>query len=263
MPNLQSFRDLGVFYRNNWSDDTFTPYTKASWIKAKATGKSYYNLNMAFGGDTKGIQEEINKGQIPQMLNLSVSAPGTHQDMMVYSWEVTLDKNYKKDRELKKAMRAKGDYSYIKKGLFQKVYMNGQPIIYNNYKDNWSFMYKMVNAWGYGKNANEFYDVAQVSKLDNGFVKVEEGDSLLVNKFGTKKIKTSPERSDADILEKILPIIQEKLLPSMGQISSANLMSDEAATDDALEAANVSPAVAPQQTENWQEEDNTCTNPIL
>ena len=263
MPNLQSFRDLGVFYRNNWSDDTFTPYTKASWIKAKATGKSYYNLNMAFGGDTKGIQEEINKGQIPQMLNLSVSAPGTHQDMMVYSWEVTLDKNYKKDRELKKAMRAKGDYSYIKKGLFQKVYMNGQPIIYNNYKDNWSFMYKMVNAWGYGKNANEFYDVAQVSKLDNGFVKVEEGDSLLVNKFGTKKIKTSPERSDADILEKILPIIQEKLLPSMGQISSANLMSDETATDDALEAANVSPAVAPQQTENWQEEDNTCTNPIL
>lgn len=263
MSNLESFHTLGVFYRNNWSDDTFTPYTKAQWIKAKATGKSYYNLNMAFSGDTKGIQEEINKGQVPQMLNLSVSTPGTHQDMMVYSWEVTLDKNYKKDRELKKAMRAKGDYSYIKKGLFQKMYLkNGDPVIYNNYKDNWSFMYKMVNAWGYGRNANEFYDVAQVSKLDNGFVKVDEGDSLLVNKFGTKKIKTSPERSDEDILDKLLPIIGEKLLPSMGQIGSEALMSDEAATDDALESTNVSPAVAPQQTENWQEEDNTCTNPI-
>ena len=263
MSNLESFHTLGVFYRNNWSDDTFTPYTKAQWIKAKATGKSYYNLNMAFSGDTKGIQEEINKGQVPQMLNLSVSAPGTHQDMMVYSWEVTLDKNYKKDRELKKAMRARGDYSYIKKGLFQKMYLkNGDPVIYNNYKDNWSFLYKMVNAWGYGRNANEFYDVAQVSKLDNGFVKVDEGDSLLVNKFGTKKIKTSPERSDEDILNKLLPIIGEKLLPSMGQIGSEALMSDEAATDDALESTNVSPAVAPQQTENWQEEDNTCTNPI-
>jgi hypothetical protein len=241
MPNLQSFHDLGVFYRNNWSDDTFTPYTKAAWITAKATGKSYYNLNMAFSGDTKGIQEEINKGQVPQMLNLSVSAPGTHQEMMVYSWEVTLDKNYKRDRELKKAMRAKGDYSYIKKGLFQKMYLNnGDPVIYNNYKNNWSYLYKMVNAWGYGRNANEFYDVAQVSKLDNGFVKVDEGDSLLVNKFGTKKIKTSPERSDEDILNKLLPIIGEKLLPSMGQVTSANLMSDEAATDDALESTNVS-----------------------
>jgi hypothetical protein len=262
MDNLQSFHDLGVFYRNNWSDDTFTPYTKASWIKAKATGKSYYNLSMAFGGDLKGIQEATNNGQIPQMLNLSVSAPGTHQDMMVYSWETTLDKNYKKDRALKKAMRARGDYSYIKKGLFQKMYMNGEPIIYNNYKENWSYLYKAVNAWGYGRNANEFYDTAQVSKLDNGFVKVDEGDSLLVNKFGTKKIKTSPERSDTDILDKLLPIIGEKLLPSMGQIGPEALMSDEAPMDDVLESTNVTPATSPQQTENWQEEDNTCTNPI-
>ena len=264
MDNLQAFQDLGVIYRNNWSDDTFTPYTKAQWIKAKATGKSYYNLNMAFGGDTKDIQELINKGEVPQMLNLSVSAPGTHQDMMVYTWEATLDKNYKKDRELKKAMRAKGDYSYIKKGLFRKMYLeNGEPLIYNNYGDNWSYLYTMVNAWGYGRNANEFYDVAQVSKLDNGFIKVEEGDSLLVNKFGSKKTKTSPERSNKDILGKVLPIIGEKLLPSMGKISPTSLMSDEAATDDVLESTNVSPAVAPQQTENWQEEDNTCTNPIL
>ena len=263
MDNLQSFHDLGVFYRNNWSDDTFTPYTKAAWITAKATGKSYYNLNMAFSGDLKGIQEAINKGDVPQMLNLSVSAPGTHQDMMVYSWEATLDKNYKRDRALKKAMRAKGDYSYIKKGLFRKMYLNnGDPVIYNNYKDNWSYLYTMVNAWGYGRNANEFYDVAQVSKLDNGFVKVEEGDSLLVNKFGSKKIKTSPERSNADVLEKLLPIIEEKLLPLMGKIGPEALMSDEAPMDDALESTNVSPAVAPQQTENWQEEDNTCTNPI-
>ena len=262
MPNLQAFKDLGVIYRNNWSDDTFTPYTKAAWIKAKATGKSYYNLNMAFGGDLKDIQELINKGEIPQMLNLSVSAPGTHQDMMVYTWETTLDKNYKRDRELKKAMRAKGDYSYIKKGLFKKMYKDGEPVIYNNYKDNWSYLYTMVNAWGYGRNANEFYDVAQVSKLDNGFVKVEEGDSLLVNKFGSKKIKTSPERSNQDILGKLLPIIEEKLLPSMGQVGPSSLMSDEAPMDDVLESTNVSPTVAPQQTENWQEEDNTCTNPI-
>lgn len=262
MENLQSFKDLGVFYRNNWSDDTFTPYTKASWIKA-ATGKRYYNLNMAFFGESKGIQDAINKGEVPQMLNMSVGAPGTHQDMMVYTWETTLDKNYKKDRELKKAMRAKNDYSYIKKGLFQKVYMNGEPLVYNNYKSNVSYIYKMVNAWGYGRNANEFYDVAEVSKLENGFVKVEEGESILTNKFGSKKTKTSPERSDADILNKLLPIIGEKLVSSTDQVSSATLMSDEAATDDALESTNVSPTVAPQQTENWQEEDNTCTNPIL
>jgi hypothetical protein len=141
--------------------------------------------------------------------------------------------------------------------------MNGEPIIYNNYKDNYSYLYKMVNAWGYGRNANEFYDVAQVSKLDNGFIKVEEGDSLLVNKFGSKKIKTSPEKSDEDILEKLLPIIGEKLLPSMGQIGSEALMSDEAPMDDVLESTNVSPATSPEQTENWQEEDNTCTNPIV
>jgi hypothetical protein len=257
MDNLQSFKDLGVLYRNNWSDDTFTPFTQAKWIMAKATGKKYYNLNMAFGGDTKGIQEAINKGEIPQMLNISVGSPGTNQDMMTYSWEVTLDKDYKKDRALKKAMRAKGDYSYIKKGLFQKVYIDGDPVIYNNYNENYSYLYKMVNAWGYGRNANEFYDVATTSKLDNGFVKVEQGDGIITNKFGTKKVKFSPERSDEDILEKILPIIREKLLPSFSQISPSSLLADEAATDDVLEATNVS---QPTQMQGLNERLNSYGN---
>lgn len=266
MENLESFHELGVFYRNNWSDDTFTPYEKAQWITARATGKSYYNLNMAFSGDTKNVQKAIDNGSIPQMLNLSIGSPGTHQDMIVYSWEVTLDKNYKKDRELKKAMRAKGDYSYIKKGLFKKVYLsNGEPLVYNNYKENYSYMYKMVNAWGYGRNANEFYDVATTSKIDNGFVKVEEGESIFTNKFGSKKVKTSPERSDEDILTKLLPIIGEKIVPLLNQndmLSLMSLVSEDAATDDALESDNVTSSPITKQTDNWQEEENTSENPF-
>jgi hypothetical protein len=46
------------------------------------------------------------------------------------------------------------------------------------------FVYKAVNAWGDGFRAQEFYDEARESVIDNGFIKVDEiGDSAIINTF--------------------------------------------------------------------------------
>ena len=77
------------------------------------------------------------------------------------------------------------------------TYKNKKGVIVEN------FVYKMINAWGDSFRANEFYDVIRPSEIDNGFIKVEPGEYTSTFYFGgqtlTERIKTSPERPDADI----------------------------------------------------------------
>ena len=83
-------------------------------------------------------------------------------------------------------MRSKGDYSYINKGLFERVEDdNGNPleIEYENSKGEMvkQYVYKAINAWGDGQRANEFYNIERNSVIDNGFVKIR------LNQAGTKE----------------------------------------------------------------------------
>lgn len=171
MSNLDDFYKLGVFQRNNWNNDDIVPYRKAQ-LKQSSTGSWFYSnaLNMK----DKTIEEAINLGRIPQLMKLSSLARNANRDYIVYSWEVG-------NKQEKAEMRKRGDYSYIKKALFQKVYDGVEPLSIPNFYGTPTYVYKQINAWGDGMKANEFYNVSKKSVIPNGFeeaVEVQDADIL-------------------------------------------------------------------------------------
>lgn len=186
MPNLADFNRLNVFERNNWSDSDVVPFAKAKFIKTKA-GKWMYDMNRQFLD--KALVDAMENGNIPDVIKVSPFTKEGRSEFMTYSWEDYLSK------EDKAAKRAKGDTSYIHKGLFKKVYGDdGKPIIvtseskagviYTNY------LYKEMNAWGDSFRANEFYEklnpadaqatLGQASVIDNGYEKVKEVEDATI-----------------------------------------------------------------------------------
>ncbi len=66
------------------------------------------------------------------------------------------------------------------------------------------YVYKAINAWGDSHSsegvyysANEFYDVAKPSIIDNGFIKVENelSDETILTYF-EKQVKEAPKQED-------------------------------------------------------------------
>jgi hypothetical protein len=115
-----------------------------------------------------------------------------NSDVITYIWsDMTVNRTEKKE------MVKKGDYSFMKKGLFKKVYSKNKkgissPIVYETISTDKvtnkttvyrNYVYKMINAWGDSLYAKEFYDkkypsiskstVSQASVFDNGYEKVE------------------------------------------------------------------------------------------
>jgi hypothetical protein len=178
-PNLEDFYKLNVFERNNWYNDDIIPYEKAKLFQAK-NDNWYYNTNMNFLPPY--VKAAISEGVIPQVLTMSIYTRAGNKDIIVYQWE---DEDYSLNE--RKAMRNKGDYSFIKKGLFKKVKDEyGNPVIYtteSNGRIYTNYIYQAINAWGDSYRANEFYRIAQKSKIDNGFIKVDEVSSEQITPF--------------------------------------------------------------------------------
>jgi hypothetical protein len=164
MPNLDDFYTLGVFQRNNWNNDDIVPYRKAKF-KQDFSGEWFYSSALNLKDET--LENAINVGRIPQLMKLSSLAREANKDYIVYSWEVG-------DKEQKVEMRKRGDYSYIKKALFQKVYDGTNPLTTKNFYGTDVYTYKHINAWGDGIKANEFYNVIKASVIPNGFEEAKE-----------------------------------------------------------------------------------------
>jgi len=178
-PGLGDFAKLNVFQRNNWNDDDVVPYRKGKQ-KFNPVSMSTYYTELSFGSKDK-LLNDIKDGKIPQVIKLYTSSRQADSDVVVFSWEVGTAKQ-------KREMRAKGDFSFIRKGLFKKVYRGEgkeNPLIYPDKKGNPQYIYKMINAWGDSYRANEFYNTARKSVIDNGFLKVENevSDATMVAYF--------------------------------------------------------------------------------
>jgi hypothetical protein len=183
LDNLETFADLNVFERNNWGNDDIVPYEKARWIRKK-DGTMDYNPAMKYL--PKKVQSAVENNQIPPIISVSVLGRKSNSDFFVYSWE---DASITKEK--KAEMRKKGDFSYIKRGLFRKVKNNGKPFVHtSNDKD--YYIYQAVNAWGARERAQEFYDVEKKSQIDNGFIKVGNvaADERIINIFTGGKAAT-------------------------------------------------------------------------
>jgi hypothetical protein len=204
--NLEDFNNLNVFQRNNWVNPDIVPYMKAKLLFSAKTGKPYYNLGMSFRG-MPHIDAAIESGKIPHVVKIASMLREAQSDFIVYSWEKQADllteaekKKANKDgiplfkvvQDKKREMREVGDYSYINKGLFEKVRdANGDPLT-TSYKNNQGQMveqhvYKMINGWGDGYRANEFYDVDKPSVINNGLIKTNTvADSVIIDVFEGK-----------------------------------------------------------------------------
>jgi hypothetical protein len=223
IPNLDDFYNLGVFQRNNWSNNDVVPYRIARWIETDAGRK--YNPSMSFL--PVAVKEAVETNTIPPVMSQSINSREAAFDFIVYTWEKREDLLTKEEMEAykntvaqaglegkpapklsnvinaKKAeMRKAGDYSFINKGLFQKVVDDyGTPLTTKDKKDNEYFVYKAVNAWGDSYRANEFYDVDKKSVFDNGFMQVEDVDNnVIITKFLEKPARNTVEKK-ASVIE--------------------------------------------------------------
>lgn len=177
IPNLETFADLNIFERNNWGNDDVVPYEKARWIKEK-DGTPAYNPAMKYL--PKPVENAVKDGKIPPVISVSTLGRKSNSDFFVFSWETDISK------EKKAEMRKKGDFSYIKRGLFRKVKdpKTGEPFIHTSNEKEY-YIYQAVNAWGARERAQEFYDVEKASELDNGFIKVlnPKADDVIIGLF--------------------------------------------------------------------------------
>jgi len=215
IPNLEDFYNLGVFQRNNWNNDDVVQYSRARWIQVQGYDGKTWKYNPAMEFLPKNVKAAIANGTIPQVVTLSALSSEGKSEYIVYSWEKGFEelltkeelklspgRQYKLLKEKKLAMKKKGDFSYMQKGLFQRVKEsddpNSDPLIhtYTNKAGEVReyYVYKMINAWGDSFRANEFYTVARPSVIDNKFLKVKEtSDGPIINAFvqeETKKPKT-------------------------------------------------------------------------
>jgi len=170
-----------------------------------------YNPAMEFLPNN--VKKAVKEGDIPNVLTMSALSREANSEYIVFTWEkndeLLTEKELKdltwkqqrkviKDRKL--AMKKRADFSYINKGLFQKVKesddVNSDPYVYMSKGDKPYFVYKMVNAWGNSFSANEFYTIGRKSVIDNNFLKVDEmSDGPILNAFiGEQTIQTKARR---------------------------------------------------------------------
>jgi hypothetical protein len=216
LPNLSDFVDMNVFERGNWNDANIVDQHKERVILTK---KGRY-----FKPETTMVSNKLkiamNNGKIPKTINISANSMEANSDVITYIWsDMTVNKDTKKE------MVKKGDYSFMKKGLFKKVYSKNKkgissPIVYETistdkktgkttvYKN---YVYKMINAWGDSLYAKEFYNkkypsiskstVSQASVFDNGYEKVVEKTVTTVVAGLDFTKKQSPEVEDNVVVE--------------------------------------------------------------
>ena len=215
LPNLSDFVDMNVFERGNWNDPNIVDQHKERVILTKK-GRFKPETTLV----SKKLKDAMDKGQIPKTINISANSMEANSDVITYIWsDMTVNKDTKRE------MVKKGDYSFMKKGLFKKVYSKNKkgissPIVYETistdkvtkkttvYKN---YVYKMINAWGDSLYAKEFYDktypeiststVSQASVFDNGYEKVIEKNITNVVAGIEFKGKQSAEVEDSVIVE--------------------------------------------------------------
>jgi hypothetical protein len=189
--NLNDFYELGIFQRNNWSDNDIVPNQRL-FLLTNQYSASYPSVDFL----PNNVKSAIENNEIPQVHTQKIGSRRGNDEYVVSSWNKKLSRN-----EIAK-MRKAGDYSYINKGLFKKVYdVDGDPYITTDKKGNEYYVYKAVNAWGDSFRANEFYSEAKQSIIDNGLMKVNEVmDAQVVAAFESNVKSKSNKQSSGNVL---------------------------------------------------------------
>jgi len=173
---INTFGKVGAFERNNWTNPDLVAFKKA-YYEVDEDDQARYNASRTLATGYESVQAAINNKDIPQLITIPRSDVASRKDYVVFTWEEGTE-------DEKKQMKADGDLSYIRKGLFRKVIQpSTQTPLMSKGR---GYVYKQINAWGDGMRANEFYDHARKSVFNNGFDPVENevDDMLIVNLYG-------------------------------------------------------------------------------
>jgi hypothetical protein len=214
MPNLSDFLDTNSFERSNWSDTDIVPSHKERVIKTKKGTWFKPETTLV----NKKLRDAMFMGEIPRTVNISNYSQEAQHDVITFIWsDMSLTKNQKRD------MAKRGDYSFLNKGLFKKVYAKNKegvlaPIVYETTSKNKktgnttvykNYVYKMINAWGDSIYAKEFYGkehplvpsstTSFPSVINNGYEKVEKNKEKEFIKG--EKVITKGEVEDSKIVE--------------------------------------------------------------
>jgi hypothetical protein len=181
---IGKFAEVDAFERNNWNNPDVVSFKRPKMVYNE-DGFAFSDLKGTITIQHEELQAAMERGEFPQMLNIPVKDRAARKDFLVYTWEVGTT-------EEKQKLKEAGDFSYIKKGLFKKVYdEQASPSVPLRYGKAKNFIYKQINAWGDGQRANEFYDHARVSQINNGFdpVEFEKADYEIAGYINEDKIQ--------------------------------------------------------------------------
>ena len=199
--NLMDFWRLGMFERNNWgANNDIVNSLRAVWIQQR-NGEYVYNPAMAYL--PKNVKAAVAAGTIPQVMTIKEGTRVGQQDYVVYNWN-----NPTFSKQERKEMASKGDFSFVNKGLFVKVYdAFGTPLLHTYTRKGETtpqvyFVYKHVNALGDGYRAQEYYTGARPSVFDNGTLKAEEKDNLAIIDAwkGKAQVRPAPKSTGKGVL---------------------------------------------------------------
>lgn len=225
-PEVQAFAN-GWFQRNNFRDETIVP----TYTPKVFTNDDYLAVDR-FGNEITFSDIYAFKNAIPILNTLNVPKETLYRSRMLMLVNENFDSstvNYdviKVPRLLsvgnekidvltgksvsKAAERArilKGDYSYYGWLGYQKVKFNNGEAVTTLKGEH---VYKLVNLYGDGQYASEYYNSFQKSVINNNTLKVENelSDNSIIDYFGGEVQNTS---DDTDLSIKMLPTNIKKI----------------------------------------------------
>jgi len=155
MSNLSAFNDLGVFFRNSWSNTDIVPNVTEDFNDRGESKKRLYPEWM------KGLREKYNVNDIRNNTYKLYTASGSSSSRFI-TMNLFADQ-----READNGVSGG-------KILLQRLEDESGTPMKEGSADFPYYIYTPVNAWGDGSRAQEFYDTPSQSVLDNGYLKIQE-----------------------------------------------------------------------------------------
>jgi hypothetical protein len=209
----------GAFQRNNWrDDDVFRSVAPKFFAQEVPAGEDVYgnDIYQYFSPAFPNIPNLNIKSSERKILFLSekYNAFDINHDFILVPRVVKDSKTGERvdmisgktvTNAMFKARSVKGDLSLKDVFGYQKVkYSNGNPVVSYDKDGNASHIYKLINLWGDGQYASEYYTEFKPSVLDNGTVKI------------------SQEIPDAEIIAHYSPKLEENVIPLQQNVDASN-----------------------------------------
>lgn len=208
IPGLLNFAEVNAFERNNWNNTDLIPSTTL-WKKSKNEKDGTFDMYQPFANVLRASQlasDTFNK----YVIAIDSMSRVSDGDVITITYQKEFDEQgeaYTKKRifEMKKA----GDFSFMSKFLFKKVYASpgnpftrkrkvfvpvedaetGEVTFEETYRTN--IFFKAINAWGNTFRLQEYYSAPQQSQVENGYdkVPVEFPDQMVVDLVTGKNVE--------------------------------------------------------------------------